>query len=82
MDAHDNGCHDGKQKERQKCASYIDGVFEKEHESQTDAMRYLKSVGFDKASFKNISRALGKKLSTDEPKKAYGRTWKRVHVTA
>ena len=75
IDAHDNGCHDGKQKERQKCASYVDGVFEKEYESQTDAMRYLKSIGFDKASFKNISRALCGKLKNGNPKNAYGRTW-------
>lgn len=34
-DAYNNG----KQSERVKCASYIDGVLEKEHLSQSDALR-------------------------------------------
>jgi hypothetical protein len=70
-DAHDNGKYDGTQRERQKCVSYLNGVLEKEHESQSDAMRYLKSIGYDKAITGNISMALSGHFKT-----AYKRTWK------
>lgn len=74
-DAHDNGKYDGKKSARMKCASYINGVFEKEYGSQTDAVRYLKSKGFDKVSRGEIGRALESyrrgKIST-----RYERTWK------
>jgi len=69
-DAHDNGKYDGTLKARQKCESYIDGVFEKKHESQEDAAEYLRSNGCDKADQGNISSAL-----SGERKTAYGRTW-------
>ena len=73
LEAHDNGCHNGTKSERVKCASYINGVLEKEHDSQSNAMRYLKSIGYDKASDRNI----GKALSGDR-KTAYDRTWKFI----
>ena len=69
-DAHDNGKHDGTLRARQKCASYIKGVFEKEHKSQEDAAEYLILIGYEKASHS----AVGKALRGDR-KTAYGRTW-------
>ena len=73
-DAHDNGKYDGKKSARMRCASYINGVFEKEYDSQKDAAIYLKSKGFDKVSRGEIGRALESyrcgKIST-----RYERTW-------
>lgn len=76
MDAHKNGKYDDIKTGRIKCVSYIDGVLEKEHISQIDAERYLKSIGFEKASFTNISKALCEKLKNGNPRTAYKRTWK------
>ena len=72
-DAHDNGKHRGKQSERMRCVSYIDGVFEKEHVSQCDAVKYLKSLGYDKA----IQNGIGQALSGNR-KTVYGRTWEKI----
>ncbi len=72
-DAHDNGKYDGKKSMRMKCASYIDGVFEKEHESQNDAARYLKSIGYEKTSQGRISDAINGNRDI-----AYRRTWTSV----
>ena len=58
-----------------KCISYIDGVLEKEFDSQNDAMRYLKSNGYDRANHSNICKALNPKYKSNF---AYGRTWKLV----
>jgi hypothetical protein len=69
-DAHDNGKHDGTLRARQKCASYIDGVLEKEHESQHNAAEYLRSIGFDKAQQSKISMSLSGNRKT-----TYKRTW-------
>ena len=76
IDAHNNGKYDGTLRERVKCISYIDGVFEKEHESQADAMRYLIYLGYKKASYKCISKALNKKNKDGNSKTMYGRAWK------
>lgn len=76
IDAHNNGCHDGKRSERSKCASYIDGVFEKEHVSQKEAVAYLKSIGYDKASKSSICDATD--IFNDKNIKRYGRTWKLI----
>jgi hypothetical protein len=76
IDAHDNGKHDGTKTARMKCASYINGVFEKAHESQYDAEEYLKSIWFEKASQRNICVALGGRQKT-----AYGRVWKKAVCT-
>jgi hypothetical protein len=67
-DAYDNG----KLNTRVKCASYINEFFEKEHESQAEAARYLKNIGFNKASDSGIRTAIKKK------KIRYKRTWKLV----
>lgn len=76
-DAHDNGCHDDTQRVRMRCVSYINDIFEKEHDSQHDAIRYLKtkSIGYDKATDSNISKALNPIYKSNF---AYGRTWKLV----
>jgi hypothetical protein len=73
IDAHDNGCYDGTKSARMKCASYVNGEFEKEHESQHEAMRYLKSNGHLKADFRKIGLVL-----RGDRKTAYKRTWKLI----
>ena len=73
-DAHDNGKYDGTKSARMKCVSYINGVLEKDdYTSLTDAVEYLKTKGYPKASDSNISKALSEDL-----KSAYGRTWKKI----
>lgn len=72
-DAHDNGKYDGAQTERMRCVSYINNIFEKEHESQCDAARYLKLNGYPNANYTSICRALSDKY---KQKTAYDRTWK------
>ncbi|AGE48756.1 hypothetical protein PBCVAP110A_259R [Paramecium bursaria Chlorella virus AP110A] len=72
-DAYDNGKRDGAKTARMKCASYINGILEKEFESQEDAAEYLRDNGHKKAGHSNISSAL-----SNFRKSAYGRTWKRV----
>ena len=76
-DAHDNGKYDGTKSVRMKCASYIDDVLEKEHNSQHDAVRYLKTIGYDKAQCSKIGQALNAfregKIVT-----RYGRTWQTI----
>jgi hypothetical protein len=71
IDAHNNGCHDGTKSARLKCVSYVNGEFEKEHKSKSDAVRYLKSIGFSRADERNISKMLD-----GERQSAYKRTWK------
>ena len=75
IDAHNNGKHYGTKSSRMKCASYIEGEFEKEHESQSFAIRYLKTLGYEKASSTNISAVL---IGNGKQKTAYGRTWEIV----
>ncbi|AGE53140.1 hypothetical protein PBCVFr5L_282L [Paramecium bursaria Chlorella virus Fr5L] len=73
-DSHANGNRDGTKTAQMKCASYIDGVLEKDdHLSLTDAVEYLKTNGYPKAAQTNISKALSGKYKT-----AYGRTWKKL----
>jgi hypothetical protein len=77
-DAHDNGKYDGTRSEKQKCASYIKGVFEKDYDSQSDAAEYLRSNGYEKARQGKISTALIETNKHGSPKTAYGRTWMLV----
>jgi hypothetical protein len=77
IDAHINGCYDGTRRERQKCASYINDNFEKEYVSQSDAVRYLKSIGIVKANKGKISMAISA-FQTGKYIKRYGRTWKPI----
>lgn len=74
-DAHNNGKYDETNTVRMKCTSYIKDVFEKEHISQHEAVKYLKSldIKYKKASQGKISMVL-----SGDRKTAYGRTWKRV----
>lgn len=69
-DAHTNGCYDGAINARVKCASYINGVLEKEHESQRAAAKYLIINGHPNAVHIGICQALNGRR-----KSAYGRTW-------
>lgn len=73
MDAYDNGRRSGTKSARTKCASYIDGILEKEHDSQTDAMKYLRDNGYEKATSSNISLVL-----SGDRENAYGRTWNLI----
>jgi hypothetical protein len=70
-DARNNGKHDGTKTAQMRCVSYLEGIFEKDHCSQADAVIYLKTKGYDKADSSGIRKALGEKRKT-----AYGRTWK------
>jgi hypothetical protein len=75
VDAHKNGKYEGMKTDKMRCISYIKGIFEKEHDSQHDAELYLKKLGYDKASFTNIGKALS---SSEKVIKRYGRTWEKV----
>ncbi|AGE58173.1 hypothetical protein PBCVNW6652_917R [Paramecium bursaria Chlorella virus NW665.2] len=76
-DSYDNGKRDGTKTARMRCVSYIDGVLEKDHDSQSDAAKYLKSKECYRVSIESIvgdiSMALSGKLKT-----AYGRTWQKI----
>lgn len=76
-DAHENGRYDGKQNARIKCSSYIGDELEKVYDSQTDAVRYLKTIGFKKAHGGKISLAL-KAFYEGKKSKRYGRMWRPV----
>ena len=71
MDAYDNGCYDDAKTARARCASYINDVLEKVHCSQEDGAKYLKSIGYDKATKSAICMVL-----SGDRKTAYDRTWK------
>jgi hypothetical protein len=71
FDSYDNGCRDGTQTERQKCISYINGIYEIQHDSQCSAAIYLNYIGYKKASQSAIGRVLSGGRKT-----AYDRTWK------
>ena len=73
IDAHNNGKYDGKKNARMKCVSYIDGIYELMHDSQEDTVKYLRHIGYKKASVGSISKALN-----DKRKSAYNRTWKLI----
>lgn len=75
IDAHDNGKYDGKKTARKKCCSYVNDIFEKEHASQEDAVKYLISVGIHKANRSGIWKSL-KSYQEGEIITRYGRTWK------
>ena len=74
-DAYDNGKYDGTKSARVTCVSYINGVFERKHNSQADAEKYLKSIGMTKASQSEISKALSS-FEKGKVIKRYKRTWK------
>lgn len=55
---------------RKPCASYIDGVFEKEYDSLTSAVKYLQQNGYPLARKSAVFLALHKGVIR------YDRTWK------
>jgi len=73
IDSYNNGKRDGTKTARMKCVSYIDGVYELMHDSQDDAVKYLRHIGYDKASNGRISDMLNPESKRNY---AYGRTWK------
>jgi len=72
IDARNNGKHYGTKTDRMKCVSYIDGIYELMHDSQHDAEKYLRHIGYKKAASQNISSVLNDKRNF-----AYDRTWKK-----
>ncbi|AGE48897.1 hypothetical protein PBCVAP110A_670L [Paramecium bursaria Chlorella virus AP110A] len=74
-DSHTNGKRNGTKTARMKCASYIDGMHEEYHLSQSDAAKYLKSKGYPNATSCGISMALSDNYKN---KTAYGRTWQKI----
>lgn len=77
LDAYNNGRRDGGMSSRTKCVSYLNGILEKEYDSQADAERYLKSIGYIKANQGSINTALKKSLS-GYIKFRYDRTWEYI----
>lgn len=77
LDAHNNGSYDGTMVVRMTCASYVDGILEKEHESQRHAAKYLNTKGYEKADNSSIYQAL-KAYKTGKVIVRYDRTWKLV----
>ncbi|AGE59449.1 hypothetical protein ATCVOR07043_525L [Acanthocystis turfacea Chlorella virus OR0704.3] len=71
-DAHKNGKFIGKKTAQKPVVSYINNVFEKEHASLGDAVRYLQVNGYPGAYHKAVKRA--SENDTDK----YDRTWKFV----
>lgn len=76
-EAHANGCYGDMKSARMSCASYVDDILEKEHVSQSDAVRYLRSNGYPKSTIGRISVALSA-FRNGKIKIIYGRTWKIV----
>ena len=75
LDAYNNGRHDGTKTARMKCCSYINGIFEKLHESQEDAAKYLKLHGYPRARGSKISMVLSLLYKENKVISRYGRTW-------
>jgi hypothetical protein len=73
IDAYKNGKYDATTKAQKSVASYIKGVFEKEHDSISDAARYLQTNGYSSASPQNVWYG----LQNDTTR--YDRTWKLIN---
>jgi hypothetical protein len=73
-DSHDNGCHDGTKTARKPCCSYVNGVFEKLHESQDAAVKYLRANGCPNADRSAIRKA----LKSNKVLILHDRTWTRA----
>ena len=76
IDAYNNGKYDGTKRARMKCVSYIDGVYELMHDSQDDAVKYLRHIGYDRAYRSNVGEVLNPE---SKRKTAYDRTWKKCN---
>jgi hypothetical protein len=68
-DAHNNRKYDGTKSAQKPVASYIDGVFEREHESIEASAKYLKNNGYSKACRAGVQCALKNNVTR------YDRTW-------
>ncbi|AGE56526.1 hypothetical protein ATCVNEJV2_116L [Acanthocystis turfacea Chlorella virus NE-JV-2] len=68
-DAHNNGKYDGTKTERKPVSSYIDGVFEKTHESSYAAAEFLQENGYPNAIHQGVRSGLNINVIR------YGRTW-------
>ncbi|AGE56700.1 hypothetical protein ATCVNEJV2_657L [Acanthocystis turfacea Chlorella virus NE-JV-2] len=74
-DAHDNGRHDATSSARKPVTSYVGATIEREHESLSNAARYLRENGYPDASYQGVRYALKTGIV------CYGRTWKlSVHA--
>lgn len=73
LESYVNGKRNDAKSARVRCASYINDVLEKVHESQGAAEKYLKLIGYEKAAQSNISLSLSGHRTT-----AYDRSWKYV----
>ncbi|AGE56999.1 hypothetical protein ATCVNEJV3_529L [Acanthocystis turfacea Chlorella virus NE-JV-3] len=71
-DAHRNGKHNGTKTAQKPVASYVNGEFEREHESLSDAAKYLQENGYSDANHPGVSRAAENGIAK------YDRTWKYV----
>ncbi|AGE57875.1 hypothetical protein PBCVNW6652_064R [Paramecium bursaria Chlorella virus NW665.2] len=76
-DANNNGKRDGAKTARMKCASYIDGVKEREFKSQTEAAEFIYSNKISKSNVDGIKCKICLALS-GERLSAYKRTWKKL----
>lgn len=80
-DAFANGNHGDTKTSRMKCISYINNEFEKEHESQIDAAKYIISKGCPLGKQKGIAGNISIALKASRNNKhitAYGRVWKNI----
>ncbi|AGE56806.1 hypothetical protein ATCVNEJV2_978L [Acanthocystis turfacea Chlorella virus NE-JV-2] len=69
-DAHRNGKYDDTKSAQKSVTSYINGEFEKEHESLHDAERYLQENGYSGADRRIVSYAVNNGVTR------YDRAWK------
>jgi hypothetical protein len=69
-DAHRNGKYDGTKVAQKPVMSYVNGEFEKRHESLGDATKYLQEIGYTDANFQAVNRASENNVT------CYDRTWK------
>ncbi|AGE48674.1 hypothetical protein PBCVAP110A_020R [Paramecium bursaria Chlorella virus AP110A] len=78
-DSHINGKYDGMKSSMMKCASYLNGVHEEDHDSQSNAAKYIISKECSEASVESIVGGISMALSGNyKNKTAYGRTWKII----
>lgn len=71
-DAHGNGKYDGTKTAKKPVVSYLNGILEKEHDSVSDATRYLRESGYSKATATGVLYGLNNNVIR------YDRTWKNV----
>ncbi|AGE59887.1 hypothetical protein ATCVTN60342_830L [Acanthocystis turfacea Chlorella virus TN603.4.2] len=75
IDAYKNGKYDGTARAQKPMMSYVNGVFEKEHESLSAAVRYLRENGCSDANQSMVTYA------SENDVVRYGRTWKTLGYT-